>query len=430
MKAVLSHRIYMECTREYREFLSEELTYIIPNYNPTDPPQVIKNMARIRENLVTIPVGRLDLIPEDYEIVDNRVRLPQDFPEFNGVLRASQHKVFTEVDDNAMINAWVSWGKTFTALAIAGKLKQKTLIVCHTIPLRNQWEREIKKVFDIDAGILGSGRFDIDAPIAVGNIQTLYRNIPKIKKAFGTVILDEFHHVSAKTFSSVIDTNYARYKIGLSGTMKRKDGKHVMFRDYFGSNLFQPPKENYMVPEVDVIKTDIRFPDGGNTPWASRVNILTNDENYRHLIAQLSAAYAAIGHKVLVVADRVQFLKHCSNLVGDKSVCITGDISHEERELRIEEVLQGEYDILYGTQSIFSEGISVPPLSCLIMATPIGNNEGLLEQLIGRVIREHPGKLTPKIVDIHFIGNTARRQASARMGTYIKAGYKIRQLSY
>ena len=70
----------------------------------------------------------------------------------------------------------------------------------------------------------------------------------KIHKVFGTIILDEMHHVSSPTFNRIIDSNYCRYKIGLSGTIERKDGKHVVFRDYFGNKLFQPPKENYMVP--------------------------------------------------------------------------------------------------------------------------------------------------------------------------------------
>ena len=38
----------------------------------------------------------------------------------------------------------------------------------------------------------------------------------------------------------------ARYKIGLTGTLTRKDGRHVVFRDYFGSNVLKPPKENFM----------------------------------------------------------------------------------------------------------------------------------------------------------------------------------------
>ena len=79
------------------------------------------------------------------------------------------------------------------------------------------------------------------------------------------------------------------------------------------------------------------------------------------------------------------------------------------------------------TQSIFSEGISLDILSCLILGTPV-NNEPLLTQLIGRIIRTYEGKQQPTVVDINLIGNTARRQASQRLGYYIKQGYDISTL--
>ena len=56
-----------------------------------------------------------------------------------------------------------------------------------------------------------------------------------------TIILDEMHHVSNPTFSKVIDTNYCRYKLGLSGTIERMDVKHVVFRDYFGNKVIKTP---------------------------------------------------------------------------------------------------------------------------------------------------------------------------------------------
>ena len=427
MKAVISNRIYLEVTREYKEFLSKELTYKIPSPNPKDPPIVIKNMARVREGLVTIPIGRIDLIPEDYEIVDRRIDKPVEFPEFKFELRQSQQDVYNELDDNCIINAWVSWGKTFTGLAIAGKLGQKTLVIVHTVPLRNQWAKEVEKVYGITPGIIGSGKFDLDAPIVIGNTQSLYRNIQKIRKEFGTIILDEMHHVSSPTFSKVIDTNYARYKIGLSGTIERKDGKHVVFRDYFGSKIFKPPKENFMTPKVDIVKSEIRFMDGARIPWANRVTALANNEEYRHTVAMLAAFYAAQGHKVLVVSDRVHFLQNCAELVGEKAICVTGEVPHEQRETLIDEINHGNKQILFGTQAIFSEGISVNSLSVLILGTPI-NNEPLLTQLVGRVIREQEGKQTPVVVDIHLKGNTARKQASNRMGFYMKQGWKISQI--
>ena len=427
MKAVISNRIYLEVTQEYKDFLSKELTYTIPTYNPNDPPQVIKTMVRIRADLVSIPVGRVDLIPEDYEIVDKRLLKPVDFPEFKFPLRESQQAVFDELEDNAIINAWVSWGKTFTGLAIAGKLGQKTLIVTHTVPLRNQWAKEVEKVYGFKPSIIGSGSMDLSGLVVVGNTQTLYRNIGAVQKEFGTIILDEMHHVSSPTFSKIIDSNYARYKIGLSGTIERKDGKHVVFRDYFGSKVFKPPKENFMPPTVHVLNSEVRFMDGASTPWANRVTNLTNNDEYRHTVAMLAAAYAAKGHKVLVVSDRVHFMKACAELAGENATCITGELSHEEREERMSLVKQGKKNILFGTQAIFSEGISLNSLSCLILGTPI-NNEPLLTQLIGRVIRKEDNKRDPVIIDIHLKGNTARRQASTRMGHYMKQGYQIKQL--
>ena len=422
MKAVLSNRIYIECTNEYQEYLDKELTYSIPPRRPTDPPIIIKNMGVVRAGLVTLPIGRTDLIPDDYEIVDKRVELPIEPLDFKFTLRDSQQSVYDEVEGSCIINAWVSWGKTFTALAIANKLQQKTLIVTHTLALRGQWEKEIKKVFGVTAGVIGSGKFEIDSPFVVGNVQTLYRNIDKITQEFGTIILDEMHHVSSPTFTRIIDASRAKNKIGLTGTLQRKDGRHVVFRDYFSSTVFKPPKENYLTPSVDIINSGIRFMDG-NVDWATRVNSHAFDWEYQNMIGILAASYAAKGHKVLLVADRVDFLKSCARLVGDNAICVTGDIPHEQRAEMVKEIFTDK-DVLFGTQSIFSEGISLDCLSCLILGTPI-NNEPLLTQLIGRVIRMYDGKQQPKVVDINLHGRTARKQASARRGYYIRQGYEV-----
>ena len=423
MKAVLSNRIYLSVNKEQTNELEKELTYTIAPRIPSDPPIVFKTFRYVREGLVSLPMGREDLIPSDYEIVDKRVVNEIEHPEFKFDLRPSQQAVYDEVQDNSIINAWVSWGKTFTGLAIAGKLGQKTLVVTHTTNLRNQWEKEVKKCFGYTAGRIGSGQCNIDAPIVCGNIQTLYRRMDDIKKEFGTIILDEMHHVSSPTFTRIIDEMPCRYKIGLTGTLERKDGRHVVFRDYFGSNVMKPPKENYLVPKIDIYKTDIRFLDGSYTPWAERINHLTRDAEYVHGVAMTAARYAAEGHKVLVVSDRVAFLKNCAALVGDKAVSITGDMDFAEREETMD-MIRKDKQILFGTQSIFSEGISINELSCLVLGTPV-NNDPLLTQLIGRIIRKIDGKKQPVVVDFNLKGKTAARQASARMGYYMKQGYEV-----
>jgi superfamily II DNA or RNA helicase len=141
----------------------------------------------------------------------------------------------------------------------------------------------------------------------------------------------------------------------------------------------------------------------------------------------IASKYAALGHNVLVVSDRVMFLKACARLVGDNAVSITGDMDFKEREDTMELIKQEGKNILFGTQSIFSEGISLNELSCLVLGTPV-NNEPLLTQLVGRVIRKVEGKPQPIIVDIHLKGKTATRQANARMGYYLKQDYEVKIL--
>jgi superfamily II DNA or RNA helicase len=167
--------------------------------------------------------------------------------------------------------------------------------------------------------------------------------------------------------------------------------------------------------------------DGSNIPWANKVTNLANNDEYKHTISMLAAAYATRGHKVLVVSDRVHFLKQCAELSGEKAICVTGEVPHEERESLTNQILNGSKNILFGTQAIFSEGISIDNLSCLILGTPI-NNEPLLTQLIGRVIRKKEGKRSPIIIDIHLLGNTAKRQASNRVGYYIKQGWEMKYI--
>lgn len=408
--------------------LERELTYKIPTFNAPDNLAVIKNLKVINTNvaggkyLVAFPVGRVDLIPRGGEIVDKRVLAPiDDFPSFKGTLRDSQQEIHDDVDDNCIINAKVGFGKTFTALAIAAKLKQKTLIITHTIDLRNQWEKEIQKALGISPGIIGSGKFNTDSPIVVANIQTLVKNVGKVNREFGLVILDEMHHTPSPTFSKVIDAMFARFKIGLSGTIERKDQKHVVFKDYFGSKIYKPVRENTMMPKVDVINTGIYFA-AETTGWSTQVTMLSESQKYRDLIVALADKYSRDGHRVMIVSDRVEFLRYGHTMSEHASELLIGGT--KDREEVIKRVYSGVSQQLWGTQSMVSEGLSIEPLSCLILATPL-NNMPLLEQLIGRVIRGQEGKIDPVVVDVRLAGPIVTKQFNNRLGHYIQQGYEV-----
>ena len=93
-KAVISNRIMLNIEPSEISRFDEALTYEIETYRPDKPPIIIKNMKRVKSGLISIPVGRTDLIPIGYEIVDKRVVDPVNFPEFRFDLRASQQDVY------------------------------------------------------------------------------------------------------------------------------------------------------------------------------------------------------------------------------------------------------------------------------------------------------------------------------------------------
>lgn len=427
MKAIITNRIYMDDPGKLNsKFIIDQLTYKFKKNTGSKKFSVIETVRNYRllpKGILSIPQGRTDLIPDGYEILDKRVTNTVPFPTPKYNLREDQLEVYTQAKDTCFINALVGWGKTFTALHIAHKWSQKTLIVTHTTALRDQWCDEVKTLFGIDPGIIGSGFYEVDDHfIVVGNVQSIVKYLDRINKEFGTVILDEAHHCPATTFSQTIDSFYARYRLALSGTMERKDGKHVFFSDYFGHTIFKPKQANTINPVIHLVKSNIILKP--SVPWVEKINELTQNEYYRKFISAIATYQIDMGHSVLVVADRVEFLEAIKNYVGETCLLVTGDTSYEERQYAKQQILSKEKMCIAGSRQIFSEGISINALSCVILAVPM-SNDSLLEQIVGRIMREYPNKPQPIVVDIQFSGWADKKQNNDRLGLYMRKGWEI-----
>jgi len=318
------------------------------------------------------------------------------------------------------------FGKTITALAIAHKLQQKTLVVCTTTTIRDQWVAEVKKWFGFTPGIIGSGKFNIDPPIVIANIQTVRKHGVALSAKFGILVIDEAHHCCAATFTQIIDESRARYTIGLTGTLKRKDGLEATFRGYFSEKVFIPAVSNTIKPVIHGYSTKIPIPGNMATPWAHRINELIENPKYRELVLNLTRAYIDMGHKVLVVSDRVEFLEWIhENIEGSYLIIGQGETSKlENRNKIMAAVANGSPTALNASISIFSEGVSLNELSCLVNTTST-NNESLVEQLAGRIMRITSDKLDPVIVDIGLGGQTGTRHRSMRYACYAKNEWNI-----
>lgn len=428
MKAVINNRIFLTIRdAKHRKEVEDALTYQLEPEFFGALPKVIRTYKVVSPTILSIPSGRVDLIPDDYTIIDKRVVNPVKWPENTSpiTLRESQQFVYDNLDSSAIINAPVSWGKTFTALQIAKKLGQKTLVITHTTALRDQWAESVEKMFGIKPSIIGGGKVDTSGFVTIANVQTLKKHISSIKELYGTTILDEMHHVSASTFSDCINTMQSKYKIGLSGTLERKDQMHCVFNDYFGFKIFKPAAENYMFPSVLLVQSSVELAPntGEDLVWANLITDLNYNAKYRQEVVDTIKAVMEAGHQFLYVSDRVDMLKFLAEeCFPENSVLVTGETKQEDRAYRIQEVLNGEKCGIFGSVNIFSEGISVNPLSCLILGIQT-NNIPLLTQLIGRVTRIHPNKQQPLIVDLVLRGGISKKQFKERFNHYVKSGY-------
>uniref|UniRef100_A0AB37G4A9 DNA helicase n=1 Tax=Phage MSP1 TaxID=2801538 RepID=A0AB37G4A9_9VIRU len=429
MKVVISNKAYFKPDDELWDYCSKQTTYHIETMT-SKYPIMYKNSGVVAKEIKWIPITRLDLLDAKgvkYELVDKRTLAPVEIPEPQFKLREEdQLPIYEECDDTCIINGKPGFGKTILALALAYKFGQKTLVICTNTSIREMWAAEVRKWFGFEPGIIGSGKYNIDPPIVVSNIQTVNKHANNLSKVFGTVIVDEVHHCVATTFTNFLEISCARYKIGLSGTLKRKDGLQVMFKDFFGYKIFSPPVNNTVPPTIHRYSVPVELSGNQNVPWALRANDVYNHPEYRETIINLAHLYVSMGHKVLFVSDRTELIQTILEALAQRGITtyeIIGATPLDDR-LRIQkDVAEGGPCVLAAAQSIFSEGISLNELSCLIMGSLI-NNESLIEQLAGRVQRIVDGKLDPIVVDLIMKGGTGLRQASGRMAVYRNNAWK------
>ena len=226
----------------------------------------------------------------------------------------------------------------------------------------------------------------------------------------------------------ILDKSKSKYKIGLTATLGRKDKKHVIIPDYISDDIFIAKDENAMKPKVYMLHTDIPLDSNPMLPWGKKINKLVERQDYIDLVVATANIQAEKGHKVLAVSDRVEFLEKCNNIsreLDSESEIIVGTTKERKKLLNL--LREGFIDIIWGSQKIFSEGISENKLSCLILAQPV-NNVHLLEQLCGRVTRKAENKRQPIIIDIILSGITGKNQAASRENFYINKGWEVEKM--
>lgn len=302
-------------------------------------------------------------------------------------------------------------GKTMMGMELIARHQKLALVLVHRKQLLDQWVDRIQTYLNIPKAHIG--RFSatkkaIGKEITVGLLQSFARSkdITEYRDKFGTIIVDECHHIPAKTFREVIAHLNPEFIYGLTATPKRKHNDEQLIYVYIGDMIADMSEINEEVPtpnkkyDVIVSETALDIPFNWKTDHFDLIaKVLSYDTSRNTLVVSDILEQVSLTRKTLVLSERKEHLKilelylkgHCEVLT------FSGDDSTASRTSKLKQIEDGHYQVLLATGQIFGEGMSIKNIESLILAFPFAF-EGKLTQYIGRLMHSSSPKV---LIDYH-----------------------------
>ena len=395
-----------------------------------------------------LPYGALDSMPKDIKedaiVVDMFAEPhPVNF-KCNAPLYDYQEKAVQEmfIARHGILQSPAGSGKTNMALALIGELGLKTLWLCHTLDLVKQTRDRAKQYMDESLiGTISEGKVDIGSGITFATVQTMCKiDLQRYRNEWNVIVCDECHRVAGSPtamtqYQKVLSNLSARHKYGLSATVHRADGMIKATFALIGNVAYTVPDEavqdKIMKVGIKPISTGIGISDrclngDGTLNYAGLITYLTENRERNLLIAnQIIKDY---DKHILVLSDRVDHLLTLKGMVED--LCpgfmgwtaeIDGKSGKTYREQQLFLMRSGNKTVLFATYALCKEGLDIPILDRLYMATPV-KDYTVTVQSIGRIARTCEGKSNPICYD--FVDNIGYLQKAykTRWSHYKKAG--------
>lgn len=322
-------------------------------------------------------------------------------------------------------------GKTIMAIEIARRMKRKTLIIVHKSFLMNQWKERLEEFTKARVGTIVQKTIDVeDKDVVIGMLQSIAKDKydKKIFNKFGFVIFDEAHHAPSKYFSQALPIITCRKSLFLTATPKRTDCTERVLYWYFGEiAYYEPPSKNdevnvriinYELEHKKFKETFMRFTGKVNKAMTI-TNICKIKERNEFIVNIISDILTTdINRKILLLTERREQISIIEEMLNNLNIS-NGLYIGGMKEKDLDE--SSKKDVILATYSMASEGLDIPVLNTLILATPRSN----IEQSVGRIMRQKHNKYHPLIYDIVDALPSFTNQGFVRRRFYRKLDYKM-----
>ncbi len=380
-------------------------------------------------------------------IHDQRVAgVPLDL-QFTGTLRPEQETAATAMlaHDTGVLSATTAFGKTVLAAHLIATRGVNTLILVHRQQLLEQWIERLSSFLGLppkSIGRLGGGHKKLTGNIDVALIQSLVRKgvVDDRVADYGHLVIDECHHLSAHSFELVARRAKARFVLGLSATVARKDGHHPIIFMQCGPVRHRvdakqqadarPFSHHVIVRPTGLRSTSEPDPDR-RLEYQNLCGEIMRSEPRNHLIRDEVIAAVQEGRSPLVLTERTEHVSTLADLIRPHVphlIILQGGMGRKslrEATARLAAVPENESRVVIATGKFVSEGFDDPRLDTLFLTMPV-SWRGIIAQYAGRLHRLHDGKREVRIHDYADLDiPMLSRMFDKRCAGYEAVGYTI-----
>jgi len=365
-----------------------------------------------------------------YSLADNRKKVKPVFYTMEVKLREYQQSAIEAASRKEMgvIVAPPGTGKTVMGLKIIAEKQQPAMIIVHRKQLADQWIERIESFLGIpknEIGRIGQGKIKLGEKITIALIQSLGKCLKENRlpeETFGTIIIDECHHIPAMSYRNTIGKLSSYYLYGLTATPFRKfnDGKLIFI--HLGeiiSEIKAPEISTYKPARVVIRNTELDIPFNPKTDKFETISrVLVHDLARNQLIIKDVTLELNSGKKVIILTERKEHIETLNQFLKQsfETITLSGDDPESIRNMKFKLIGEGSFQAIITTGQFFGEGMDIQHVNRLFLVYPF-SFKGKLIQYIGRVQRS---EISPVIYDYRDIRIDYLNKMFLKRNTYYR----------